>query len=325
MHASQRIWDALVKEGMAIDALLANESCAADVARTGFTREELERVVHFAEFRRALLARSGAYPVLVAAARAYLEAQADQRLRELSALEPAPAGPSDTEEAEGETAVETASPAAETAARGADDGARAVAALTDRDRQNVAILRESLPLPRGWDGWDARRRRQWGRSQRSRLRRARRQIARASARAASSFIAHELMGNEHVAAIGIGESDIRAYVHGGRFQRFPEDRNAWNRVALARTELQGPSGGSAIRTLDVAIASAAEAEGGWALSLAEYEHVIRDYLRDNPEATDEDVVRHAARHNSRTRGRDYPDRIWRHFQRLRETIEVTTH
>ena len=97
--------------------------------------------------------------------------------------------------------------------------------------------------------------------------------------------------------------------------------SSWARVALQHNqELHPPTDGSAPRTLDGAIASVVEADGGHALSHAEFDHFIRDYVASHPAATDRQVVEHAAAHN----GHDatYPAAIWRHFQDIRRESAV---
>jgi hypothetical protein len=145
-----------------------------------------------------------------------------------------------------------------------------------------------------------------------------------SAPAAGRALAREVMQTgsaiQPIAAeLGFSESDVAAYIHEGRYNRFPEDRNAWHRVALSHhTEDHGT--GDSPRTLDAMIESAAEADAGWGLSAVEYAPMLRSYIASHPDATDEQVVRYAAGINGTSA--DYPDRIWRHFQTLR-TREAT--
>jgi hypothetical protein len=140
-----------------------------------------------------------------------------------------------------------------------------------------------------------------------------------SAAEVARALAAEMMTDENVIALGLTEADVRAYIHNGRMNRFREDRNAWNRVALQRTNESTPMDGAAPRSLDAAIRGAAEADGGWALSRSDFDRIVRSYLTAHPEASDEAVVRHAASHNGHSA--DYPDRIWRNFQRVRGGAE----
>lgn len=133
---------------------------------------------------------------------------------------------------------------------------------------------------------------------------------------AGELLADELMSDEHVRALGFGRSDVVAYIHEGKFNRFPEDRQAWERIALSRhheTMRAGQEDPNS-RTLDAALQEAAEASGGWDMSGTEYVPMIRDYIRAHPEASDEDVVRHVAAHNGRSA--EYPTKIWNHYQAI---------
>ncbi len=132
---------------------------------------------------------------------------------------------------------------------------------------------------------------------------------------AGALLADELMSDERVTALRFGRSDVVAYIHAGRFNRFPEDRQAWERVALGRhheTPHEGEEEGG--RTLDHALEEAAQSSGGWDMSGSEFVPLIRDYVRANPDATDEQVVRNAAAHNGHSA--DYPDTIWRRYQAI---------
>lgn len=257
-----------------------------------------------AAFRQALLATRAGHNDLVTAIQAYLEAQATQASIRLDAL--------DQSAIAGGAGGAGAAPAA-------SREAQAVAALPARQRAVIEVLLSPPTTPAWWDTPQSDRRRQrWLQAQRRRIERARRRIEATSTDAAYALVADELRADAHVIAIGLSKSDILAYIHDGRFNRFAEDRNAWNRVALRHnTELHGPDDGGTPRTLDEAIGSAAEAEGGWELSRIEYDRFTRDYIAANPEATDEQVVRAAAAHNGRSP--EYPGRIWAHFQRIRAT------
>ena len=127
------------------------------------------------------------------------------------------------------------------------------------------------------------------------------------------MLAQELATDPDAIGLGFGVGGLRAYIHDGRFNRFAEDRAAWIRVGLRHAAEDHPEQGSN-RSLDGAIASAVEADGGWELSRAEYDGWIRHYMGAHPAATDEQVVRAAAAHNGHSS--DYPDRIWANYQRL---------
>ncbi|MBA3461518.1 MAG: hypothetical protein H0T46_16270 [Deltaproteobacteria bacterium] len=160
----------------------------------------------------------------------------------------------------------------------------------------------------------ARQRTAWITQQRRILERARGRIGDLADRAAASLLARELSTDPDVSALHLDESDIRAYIHDGDFNRFGEDRAGWIRTGLRQAQEDHADGGMT-RSLDTALASAVEADGGWRLSRAEYDGWIRRYIAAHPRATDEQVVRAAAAHNGHSAG--YPDRIWANYQRLR--------
>lgn len=106
-------------------------------------------------------------------------------------------------------------------------------------------------------------------------------------------------------ALGIGASTISAYRPAGGGNNFGEDSAAWQRVAAGRE----PPGGTG--TVGQRIEDAATRDGGLALGRARIGQIVDAFLAANPAATDEQVVRDAARrHNP---GNPMADVVFGHF------------
>ncbi len=323
--ATRQIWAILVEARQPISAIPPRLR-----ARTRFTDEELGQMVRFGNIRARMIAARAGFPARIAAVQAALEVRAAQagaaldhlaaQVNDVESLLEAPAtqevepatGDGDGEtETETETETEVAGDAANLDPEQVVDDVALTAALDMRAFRALAPL-GGVTLPRRWQRMRPARRLTWLGTQQRLLNRARGRIEDLADTAASNLLAQELATNPDAVALELSVSDLRAYIHDGRFNRFGEDRAAWIRVGLQNTAEDHPNGAS--RSLDGAIASAVEADGGWELSRAEYDGWIRRYIGANRAASDEQVVRAAAAHNGHSAG--YPDRIWANYRRL---------
>ena len=109
-------------------------------------------------------------------------------------------------------------------------------------------------------------------------------------------------------ALGIGAPTISAYRPAGGGSNFGEDSAAWQRVAAGRE----PPGGTG--TVGQRIEDAATQDSGLALGRARIGQIIDTFLAAHPNATDEEVVRDAARHHNP--GNPLADTVWGHFQTI---------
>lgn len=329
MHATQRIWDRLVTEAGNI-----HDVAERDVETSGLTLDDLTRMMRFGQVRLALRAARPEFERVRDAVASHLRRQLEARAAWLTGLV------SDTAAAPGQApgdapqANEGTPPAAGTPDAEAEADALAEEALSAgaHDRQVGSVAEaSSRDLPGRWDRMSPAQRRSWVTRARSRLRRMESRIgpmpegagprqAKVADRAAAWLITSRLMSNEHVGALGLGRHDVNAYFAYGRVNRFPEDRNAWNRVALQRAAQNPEVEGS--QSLDAAIGSAAEADGGWALSNAEFTVFVRRWVARHPAASDEQVIRAAAAHNGRSS--TYPDTIVGHWRALRREAAASS-
>jgi hypothetical protein len=116
-------------------------------------------------------------------------------------------------------------------------------------------------------------------------------------------------------ALGIGAPTISAYRPAGGGSNFGEDSAAWQRVAAGRE----PPGGTG--TVGQRIESAATQDSGLALGRARIGQIIDAFLAAHPSATDEEVVRDAARHHNP--GNPLEDTVWGHFQTIHAARPAT--
>jgi hypothetical protein len=115
--------------------------------------------------------------------------------------------------------------------------------------------------------------------------------------------------------LGIGAATISAYRPAGGGSNFGEDRAAWERVAAGRE----PPGGTG--TVGQRIEAAATQDSGLALGRARIGQIIDAFLAAHPNATDEEVVRDAARHHNP--GNPLEDMVWGHFQTIHAARAAT--
>jgi hypothetical protein len=142
----------------------------------------------------------------------------------------------------------------------------------------------------------------------------------------NSEFEHTLLSDSVVSQIGLSASDIRTYfsIRNGivRLNRFVEDMAAYMHLSLENYYTEQTLRTSNPVTLDSALSAAASHHGGWLLSELDFEYVIRDYISRNLTASEEDIVRAAARHNGRSGS--YPDVIWINYQGIRGTSTRAT-
>jgi len=115
--------------------------------------------------------------------------------------------------------------------------------------------------------------------------------------------------------LGIGAATISAYRPAGGGSNFGEDRAAWERVAAGRE----PPGGTG--TVGQRIEAAATQDSGLALGRARIGQIIDAFLAAHPNATDEEVVRDAARHHNP--GNPLADTVWGYFQTIHAARAAT--
>jgi Domain of unknown function (DUF4157) len=329
--ASNRIWDQVVLHHLDYAQLRARFQ--RDLDRTGFTESDIARMIQFRGFRTALRDQRGRTLALVAAARARLEQQATEVAAQIAQLRAeaggaaaqppadpaaheAPAEPADAHaeqppaSAPPPAAAQVATPEGgdgQVAALGPEEGEAALAALSDRDAAAVAGIR-GFARPDRWDSLSAAQRAAKLRTASNRLASARRaaNLDHVSHTAADTLITRELQRDPRVAAMGYDESMIRPYIHSEAhfLQRFNEDRAGWVRYALQNRPMHGqaplapgqrPAVGASI---DDAIGGAAGDGGGHTLTNIDFQHRLRAFLHTHPHATEEQVVREAARINS---------------------------
>jgi hypothetical protein len=124
-----------------------------------------------------------------------------------------------------------------------------------------------------------------------------------------------LAGSAPATALGIGAPTISAYRPAGGGSNFGEDSAAWQRVAAGRE----PPGGTG--TVGQRIQDAATQDSGLALGRARIGQIIDAFLAAHPSATDEEVVRDAARHHNP--GNPLADTVWGQFQTIHAARAAT--
>lgn len=287
-HVSDAIWHAIVIDGAGVDTITA-----AQREESGLGDADLAQMARLAAFRQRLNAiRERDTETTRAAVAARLEADATRTTARIAALRADPAA---------------AEPAAE---HGDDVAERALHAGTHAAAvQRIAALR-GVTLPHNWATQNPASRTTFLDRRAHAVETARGAIADASEAAANALVVDELATDPTTVALHFGRSDISAYMRAGS----GEDQQAWERVALSRFHEEHPVGGHEPRTLDAALQDAATDDGGWAQVGAEFAPRLRAYLREHPEAHDDDVVRMAAGWNGNAPG--YADRILGHFHDL---------
>ncbi len=129
-------------------------------------------------------------------------------------------------------------------------------------------------------------------------------------RMARREVSDEFAGQSPASDLQIDDDSLDAYLRGN----WREDRAAWVRRAVENIPAEQP--GQA--TIGERIAGAATAEGGLALGRHEIGRLVNQYLQTNPNASDEDVVRHVARRHNPGAGADYVNSVLRHFRELQQ-------